>query len=393
IPPQPFKILEDMLYCRCCSRTLPLHKGDVIKHVISAKHITKHKEFKDSSSKKQETIQSIKNYQLETDVVGLVNLSEIEQVWRHDVVKSFCKSGNSFQSIDSHSEMLEKYGHALPGSNHLGVLIPFLLKEEKKMLLKEFEGCNVGVMFDGAAWNGECLCIIFRAISDKWTIMQRVVKITLVVKSMNNRNIKSEIVDCILRVMNKRFPEILGFSYDRAGANKKAIAGLLPDFSDSHGLPCIPHTFDRVGGNFNSPRARRFFGHMQSLLALSYQARALFLLKVGFAWPDASDTRWWSVWETYVHMLVAGEDIDTFILDGYEEDLLEDSSNMQKLFTLVFLDNEYILDRPLEMIALVEGGRPFVQATYFLEGDGLLIVHAYDCIKWVESAIQHAEYP
>ncbi|CAM9796105.1 unnamed protein product [Heterosigma akashiwo] len=124
-----------MLYCRCCSQTLPLHKRGIEKHVTSKKHKKKHQDFKDSSIKNQVTIQSVKSYQMETDVtgVGLVNLSETEQVWRHDVVESYCKSGDPFQSINSQSELLEKYGHAIPHSNNLQPLIPFLHRERTKV--------------------------------------------------------------------------------------------------------------------------------------------------------------------------------------------------------------------------------------------------------------------
>ncbi|CAM9908936.1 unnamed protein product [Heterosigma akashiwo] len=381
-----------MLYCRCCSTFLGLHKSGIHRHIIAKKHREAHTRWNDNKAKRQQTMQSIKAYQEETEVQGLTNCTEVEAIFKHDVVFSYCKSGDPINSVDAHHDLLVKYGYALPHSAHLK-FNPLIVRNECQELLDEFKDRKVGVVFDGASWVGECLVVVFRAVRDDWTILQRVVKVNLLAKSMDNRHIKAELVECILGDMRKSFRDVIGFSYDRASANKKAITALLLDFNLSHGVPCIPHSFDRVGVNFKAPRARRFFGLLQSLLGLSPNARLLWELKLGFTWPDPSDTRWWSLYETYVYMLLHGEGIETFIIDGYDRDFLLGSENMKKLFTLVFLDNETELTDALEIVALVEGARPFVQACYFMEGDGLLILHAHDCIKWVQNVVQNAQYP
>ena len=42
---------------------------------------------------------------------------------------------------------------------------------------------------------------------------------------------------------------------------------------------------------------------------------------------------------------------------------------------------------------MVEGGRPFVQATYFLEGDKLVILYVYDWLSHIQAFIENEHFP
>ena len=47
----------------------------------------------------------------------------------------------------------------------------------------------------------------------------------------------------------------------------------------------------------------------------------------------------------------------------------------------------------IELAAIVDGGEPFVKATYKLEGDGPLVLHCYEVLNTVATSIQISHYP
>ena len=60
---------------------------------------------------------------------------------------------------------------------------------------------------------------------------------------------------------------------------------------------------------------------------------------------------------------------------------------------LDILKSERRVQLQLEMAAIVDGGLPFVQATYNLEGDGPMVLHCFKELSTVNWAIQVANFP
>ena len=86
---------------------------------------------------------------------------------------------------------------------------------------------------------------------------------------------------------------------------------------------------------------------------------------------------------------------DTFILDAKHGDLDKSSYvNTYYNFTINSGDEGELWElAELEMCAVVEGGRPLVQATYFLEGDGLCILYCYDWLMHLDTTFHAGHYP
>ena len=77
----------------------------------------------------------------------------------------------------------------------------------------EIEQGKVQVIFDGASFDGECFVLMFRFIKN-WKFLQRVVQVSLLEKSLNNRNIAAEIINCIGRSFRVPPEQIRGMAYD-----------------------------------------------------------------------------------------------------------------------------------------------------------------------------------
>ena len=71
------------------------------------------------------------------------------------------------------------------------------------------------------------------------------------------------------------------------------------------------------------------------------------------------------------------------------------SAYISHLYELTYNNNTGDVWRmsELELAAIVEGGRPFVQATYFLEGDGIVILYVYDWLLYIQGFIENQHFP
>ena len=67
-------------------------------------------------------------------------------------------------------------------------LIPFIFNKEWKRIKSEIEEKNVSVMFDGTTRLGEALAIIVRFV-DNWHIVQRLIRVQILVKTMTGEEI------------------------------------------------------------------------------------------------------------------------------------------------------------------------------------------------------------
>jgi predicted amidohydrolase len=105
------------------------------------------------------------------------------------------------------------------------------------------------LVFDGASFDGKCFCMLYRWIKN-WQIMQRVVRVNILVKSMKNGNITTEIIDTSSRVYGLQPNQIHGMLYDRASPNLTAVQNLRLLFPQSEFSPCISHTITHAGEHF-----------------------------------------------------------------------------------------------------------------------------------------------
>ena len=123
-----------------------------------------------------------------------------------------------------------------------------------------------------------------------------------------------------------------------------------------------------------------FFSH-------SYNARLVWRERTGQSIRTFSETRWWSKREVLRQVSEYFGDVEPFLR---ENDKVS-PANRRSLLE-IFNDPRSCQDLRFELAALVDAGVHFVNATYYLEGDGPLIFTFYERLSAVTQAVAVGNY-
>ena len=164
----------------------------------------------------------------------------------------------------------------------------------------------------------------------------------------------------------------------------RTVSIVYPNVLD---VGCISHSLDLVGGRFTTPVLSSFVSLRISVFSHIPKMKALWKVQTGRAMATFSKMRWWSRWEVMHQIVVQFSDVVPFLTTA-------DGSAATRSHLLTILQNarQHQLLR-VELASVIDGGQPFVKATYRLEGDGPLILQAYEEIATVRAAVQSAHYP
>ena len=110
--------------------------------------------------------------------------------------------------------------------------------------------CNYSVLFDGSTWCGEAIVVILRFINDQWEIVQRLVRIDIVAKSVTAEQLAQ---DCLFTDLQLRGHQILATMRDGAAINGAAMRITQPFMPAMIDVVCLSHTLDNVGNHFYTP--------------------------------------------------------------------------------------------------------------------------------------------
>ena len=98
-----------------------------------------------------------------------------------------------------------------------------------------------------------------------------------------------------------------------------------------------------------------------------------------------SATRWWSRWEVIEEVSIQFGDVLLFLR---RKDLGSATTTAKLVTFFTNLEKKALLE--VKLATIMDWGRPFVIATYFLEGDGPLVLECYEMVK---AAIHTARTP
>ena len=101
-----------------------------------------------------------------------------------------------------------------------------------------------------------------------------------------------------------------------------------------------------------------------------------------------SETRWWSHWEVLNQVMQYFGDVGPFLREN------RNLSPMCRIRLLELFDNPVSArDVEIELAAMIDGGKHFVSATYYLKGDGSLVFSYYARLSALAHAIAIESYP
>ena len=386
-PTEPFTVSGSHLFCSGCRERLCLKKSSIKNHIRSKKHEDGKKRLEAKEARERDLAASLRKYNSEHHPRG-ETLPEIQQVYRIRITRAFLQAGVPMYKLPIFRPILEENGHRLSDKRFMLDLVPFLLAEEEKTIKSLIKDKHLGVIFDGTTRLGEALAVVVRFVTEDWELKQRLLRIQLLSKSLTGEEIASELIK-ILSVNYSIDPaHLIAAMRDRASVNNVAMRTLKIVYPSILDIGCFSHTIDLVGKHFKVPHAYEFFTSWMALFSHSYKAKIAWSEQTGKAMPNYSATRWWSKWEILDQLLVSFGDIELFLDNNPDlgqasrDKLLGFFSNTQK--------NVYL---KLELAAIVDWGRPFVTATYNLEGDGPLVFTCYETVQTIVSAIQAANTP
>ena len=123
------------------------------------------------------------------------------------------------------------------------------------------------------------------------------------------------------------------------------------------------------------------------MFSLSPASRLLWRTRTGTAMQLHSKTRWWSKWEVLNQVMEFFGDVEPF---------LRENDNLSPIFRAslleIFDDSATARDLDIELAAMIDAGKHFVQATYYLEGDGPLVFTCYERLSALAHAIAIESY-
>ena len=375
------------LFCLACREELSVKSSVITHHIKSAKHISGKKKLE---TKRKADLDIAKALQICDDVEHPKgeSLPEDQRVYRVKVVRTFLFAGVALNKIPEFRELLEEHAYRLTDRRRMTDLVPFILNQEKEKLKKAIADKPLSVIFDGTSRLGEVFAVVVRFIDSGWCIQQKLIRLNMLAKSLTGDEIARELINTLSVDYGVKSESVVAIMHDCASANKVAMRTLQVLYPAVLGIGCFSHTLNRVGEKFNAPHVNDFTTYWVSLLSHSFKARAIWKQQTGRTITSYSATRWWSKWEVMNQILELFGDIEPFLRNT------EEFSGITRAKLLEYFATSQIKNSlKVELAAVIDAGKPFVQATYKLEGDGPVAVECYEIISSLSVSIRMENYP
>ena len=369
--------------------------GKVQRHVESDAHINAVKRWQTEEEKKASlfvALQAVPN--------APRTLSDDENIFRAATVSAFLSAGIPMHKLTALRPYLEHFCNAKldDQSNLKKIFLPRLRKARLDEVVRAVRaGAQICIVHDGTNRFSEFYCIVVRWCTSDFNLEERLLSLQAFRGAQKGFEI-AHMLDELLNIIGVSKGQIredgsveagglLAVQRDRASVNQKAANVMKLMWLSYLDLECVPHTFSKVGEKM--PLSALITFRDDLIIALNSQSfKAHCLRYVSKTLRKPSATRWWSTWELYACLL----SIPSPGAPSYFERLLtacreavnpqgqididgvfEDSVRVRRLNTFA-QDVERVEDVLLELNVVVEVFRPFVQATYALEGAGCCVM-------------------
>ena len=241
------------------------------------------------------------------------NIAESTQVFCVKVVSTFLRAGIPLNKLDLFRELFEETGYRLTDRQNIHDLIPFIYNQEFENIHEEINGKDVSVIFDGTARLGEALAIVVHYVNAEWKIVQWLIHLQMLVKSVTGEELARELISILSVKYGIPSQLLLAAMKDRAAVNETAVRILKIVYPNLLSVGCFSHTIDRVGEHFDTPKLSDFVTSWINLFSHSHKTRFLWLEQTGKSMATYSPTCWWSRWEVMEQLSVQFGDVLPFL--------------------------------------------------------------------------------
>lgn len=366
-------------------------------HIDEHMKTSKHQKNASQKERQMEGVQSIKSaFKIEA-----MTPDDSTNVFRARCVEAFVGAGIPLQKVDACRDFLQFYcKHQLTASSHLRNFVPTLREVQRKEIKDAAAKYPLFIVHDGTNRFSEFYAIVVRWVDDLLNLNERLVEM----ESFTGKHNAAGLLELLLRVLRDlgvdpgdRFCDpprpggLLGSQRDREATNAAASEGLVHYFHCALNFECCSHGLNTFGEKFKTPSLVTFKD--QLVIACNSSAFKEHCKRfVNKTFRKPSSIRWWSIWELYASFL---EEVEgTLVFDRYLEAFraardqsghiavpgaTDDSIRIGRLAD--FAHDAAALDAVrLELVCVVSVCKPFVQATYALEGAGCCSMEVY---KWL----------
>ena len=386
-PKECFSVSNKKLFCLACREELSVKSSVVIGHIKSVKHLTGKSRLESQKKKDLEIVEALRSNDAMHNPKG-ETLPDNQRVYRVKVTRTFLSAGVPLNKIPIFRSLLEEIGFRLTDRRRMSDIVPLILQQEKEKIRNEISGKCLSVIFDGTSRLGEVFVIVIRFVDSGWLVHQRLIRVKLLANSLSGEEIAREIINSLSLEYGVGSEHVLAVMHDCASTNVVAMRTLKVLYPLAQGIGCFSHTLDHVGERFSTPIAHEFVTYWISLFAHSPKARLLWSQQTGRTVQGYSATRWWSKWEVLNQLFELFGDVKPFL--NHKEEF---SSSTRAKLAEYFADNQKLNALKVELAAIIDAGKPFVQATYKLEGDGLLVFQCYEIISALSTSVILENYP
>lgn len=393
-PNEMLTVSNKQLYCEACHTVLSLKKSIVEDHLKSDRHFRGKEERQAQLLRQEKVLESWEKYQKRHASVlsgtGLTPaVDPTHSLARIQAVSVLLKAGIPLAKMSYLRPLLEEGSVPLTDVSHLRSYIPFIHEMEVATLKSELQNHPpLTVIFDGSTYQGEALAVLIRYINDDFTIVQRLVRVHILAKSINGQELAREIITTLSTEMQIPASAVVGAVRDGASVNGAALR-ILKDvmYPDLISIICVSHTLDNVGRHMETPLLTTFLQWWVGLFSHSPATKLVWKTQTGHAIKGYSRTRWWSWWEVLVQLEEHFQAVLPFLTG------LEYSPTLRNHLKEVLEDDQQRTTLRLQLAVTLDAGRPFVTSTYSLEGDGEAVVTAYRTLQEVSTAAAVQNYP
>jgi hAT family C-terminal dimerisation region len=313
-------------------------------------------------------------------------LSTDEQAFRLSMVGKVLSYGKPLSDLDIWADEItgsSGRGFRLPGSEHLGRLVPLVERAEKQRVLSLLQSppCEVVFLFDGVSHQGDLQVFILRWVDKDWNLRRAMCDMDHKSYSVDASTLRKMLVE---QLMSVPFTRVLGTVHDACSVNMKAVADLedtLPGKCFGVDLICIPHRLADAGKRFLCPKLDKLRKKWLKFFKNSPKRSAAWSAMFDYAPRTSFNKVKWHSWHT-LHRFLYDHwgDLFRFVQELNAGPMADDVASLRACVTY---------ETAFELASVVEAGSNLCYATYGLEGDDPILFIVHDAVAHVLRGLTH----
>jgi hypothetical protein len=314
-------------------------------------------------------------------IAGATRCSDEQLAFRASVVETFLMAGIplSIATEKRMRDLLEtSSGILLTDRRQLADLIPVLLEIQRSNIRRALDSSDyISVIVDGATRQGQIVGIVFRAVHrDTLVPSQFCVRMKMLSRSYTGQILANILMECVSGIYSVNRDNIAACIHDAAAVNAVAFQFLSIVSANVIDIPCVSHMLNLVGEHMSTPVLEAFYSGLVCAWGSSARSKCMWSSIVETRQPTSSPTRWWSKYDVVERIARGFPLVERFVLSLQEEGFCPSIS--QKLCRILTTQRTELL---LEVACTIDTMEPFVQACYYLEGDGFLMPEVYNKLR------------